>query len=762
MSCDVKGRLRMNRRLIQPLAATLLLGTCAAAIHASSSRFWTVSTQADLLKGQADRVSIDYDGRLVLGPSARSVLDPTAPFIWCLAPGPDGSIYAGGGNDGLVWQIGRDGKSRVAFDAAELEVHALAAAADGTLLVATSPDGKVYRVGSNGSSSVYFDPDDKYIWALAVDTQGRTYVATGDKGVIYRVAPDGKSDVFFRAQATHVTSLVFDRDGQLVAGTESPGRVVRLSPAGKAFVLLDSPYREIRGLRVDRTGAIFAAAVNGKPAAPESAPGAPTAAEPQRNAPVASVSTEITAVTVIDTSAPNVGAPPAPRAAAPPSAKGAVYRIDASGACDLIWEFHDDQPFDLSIEDGGSLLVATGNSGKIYRLAGDPWRAMLVTRVDAQQATSILAQGAAMYVAASNPARVVRLERATAAEGQYLSEVKDAETVAAWGTLTWRAARGAPGQIEITTRSGNTAVPDETWSDWAGPYRRADGEQVTNPPARYLQWKAKLTARPADQSGPVLVSLRIAYQQRNVRPRVASITVYPPGIVFQKPYPAGDPEIAGMGDVPGESRVPAFSAPLGPGAPSPASGPVLGRRMYQKGLQAFAWKAEDDNDDRMVYDLYVRQAGDTAWTRLRRNAADMIVTWDTMAVADGTYVVKVAASDAPNNPAGQALVGELESAAFDVDNGAPVVSLLPTVRSASASTIVFEVTDTQSAVSTVEYSVDSGPWQTAYPVDGAADSRRERYEIRVEGNAAGRVVVRAIDAMNNVVTARVGPEGPGR
>ena len=752
----------MNRRLIQLLVATLLLGTCAAAIHASSARFWTVSTQADLLKGQSDRLSIDYDGRLVLGPSARSVLDPTAPFIWCLAPGPDGSIYAGGGNDGLVWQIGRDGKSRVAFDAAELEVHALASAADGTLLAATSPDGRVYRVGADGSSSVFFDPDDKYIWALAVDTQGRTYVATGDKGIIYRVAPDGKSEVFFRTQATHVTSLVFDRDGQLVAGTESPGRVVRLSPAGKAFVLLDSPYREIRGLRIDKAGTIFAAAVNGKPAASEAAPAAPAVAEPPRNAPVASVSTEIMAVTIIDTSAPNVGAPPAQRAAAPQAAKGAVYRIDAGGASDLIWESHDDQPFDLAIEDGGSLLVATGNSGKIYRLAGDPWRAMLVSRVDAQQATSLLTQGGATYVAASNPARVVRLDRAAATEGQYLSEVKDADTVATWGTLTWRAAQGAPGQIEVSTRSGNTAVPDDTWSDWAGPYQHADGDQVKSPPARYLQWKAALKRRPAEQAGPALVSLSIAYLQRNVRPRVTTITVYPPGIVFQRPYPAGDPEIAGMGDVPGESRVPAFSTPLGPGSQSPAAGPTLGRRMYQKGLQAFAWKAEDGNDDRMEYDLYIRRAGDTAWKRLRHNAADLIVTWDTMAAADGTYVVKVAASDAPGNPAGQALIGELESAAFDVDNGAPAINVLPSAPGASASTIVFEVTDAQSAVSTVEYSVDSGAWQSAYPVDGAADSRRERYEIRVEGSAAGRVVLRAIDAMNNVVTARVGPEGTGR
>ena len=130
----------MNRRVLRPLAVSLFAaGLLAAGVFvvadASSARFWRVSTQADLLKGQSERLSIDYDGRLVLGPSTRSVFAPTSPFVWCLAAGPDGSVYAGGGNDGLVWHVDRDGKTRVAFDAQELEVHAIATAADGALLV---------------------------------------------------------------------------------------------------------------------------------------------------------------------------------------------------------------------------------------------------------------------------------------------------------------------------------------------------------------------------------------------------------------------------------------------------------------------------------------------------------------------------------------------------------------------------------------------------------------------------------------------------
>jgi hypothetical protein len=756
----------MYRRVTRPLpislfAAGLFVASVFAVADASSARFWRVSTQADLLKGQSERLSIDYDGRLVLGPSTRSVFAPTSPFVWCLAAGPDGSVYAGGGNDGLVWQIDRDGRSRVAFDAQELEVHAIATAADGALLVATSPDGKVYRVAAGGSPTVFFDPEDKYIWALVVDAQSRVYVATGDKGVIYRVSADGKGEVFYRTQTTNVTSLLVGRDGQIVAGTESPGRVLRITPAGKAFVALESPYREIRGLRADGSGRVYAAAVNGKPSTPES-PAPTPSAEPPRNAPVASVSAEIMAVTIIDTSSAASGAVPAQRPQPEPAAKGAVYRIDAGGGSEIIWEFRDDQPFDLLVEDGGGLLVATGNAGKIFRLAGEPWRAMLLTRFDAQQVTAMLGAGSARYFATSNPAHVVRVDAGRSADGQFLSDAKDAGTVASWGTLTWRAIETVPGTVQISTRAGNTPVPDDTWSNWAGPYQRADGEAVKSPPARYLQWKAVLKGQAGDVSGPALVSMSIAYLQQNRRPRVASITVYPPGIVFQKPYPTGEADIAGLGEGPPEARVPVFSAPLGGAPPSPSAGPALGRRMYQKGLQAFTWKADDENDDRLQYDLSYRQAGDAAWKSLRRSATDQIAVWDTMSVPDGTYILKIAATDAPNNPPETALVGELLSEAFDVDNGAPVITVQQVVRDGAATKVTIEVTDSFSSISTVEYSLDTGRWQPAYPVDGAADSRQERFEIRVDGEAAGRVVIRAADTMNNAGTARVTGAATGR
>ena len=121
-----------------------------------------------------------------------------------------------------------------------------------------------------------------------------------------------------------------------------------------------------------------------------------------------------------------------------------------------------------------------------------------------------------------------------------------------------------------------------------------------------------------------------------------SITVHPPGIVFQKPFTTGEPDLAGFEDQTTPERKLAQAAAL-QGRRSPA----LGRRTYQKGLQTLVWRADDDNDDELVYDVLYRREGETAWKALRRDVADTILVWDTTTVPNGTYFVKVVASDAP-------------------------------------------------------------------------------------------------------------------
>jgi len=123
--------------------------------------------------------------------------------------------------------------------------------------------------------------------------------------------------------------------------------------------------------------------------------------------------------------------------------------------------------------------------------------------------------------------------------------------------------------------------------------------------------------------------------------------------------------------------------------------------------------------------------------------------------------VKVVASDAPSNPLVTALSGELDSAAFEVDNTPPSINVT-NVRVVGGRTVIsFDVKDDHSPIRGVEYSPDGQRWRGVFPVDGIADSREEHYELPIEGELGERgITLRASDAMNNVSTTHV--DAPAR
>jgi hypothetical protein len=177
------------------------------------------------------------------------------------------------------------------------------------------------------------------------------------------------------------------------------------------------------------------------------------------------------------------------------------------------------------------------------------------------------------------------------------------------------------------------------------------------------------------------------------------------------------------------------------------------RKLYQRGLQTFSWKAEDPNGDGLVYDVQYRAVGDAKLRTLRKGTTETVLAWDTSTVPNGRYIVKVVARDTPGNPEALALAGEKESAPFDVDNTPPLVG----VR-LEGGRVKVSVEDDWSLIKKAEYSVDGGRWHEVHPVDGINDARQESYEI-VPGPfgepGPHLVVVRATDLLGNVASARV-------
>jgi sugar lactone lactonase YvrE len=718
----------------------------AATASAAQPQFWRIEGARDFLQGEAIGLSIDSEGRVRLAPTAKQLFSPETPYVWALARDGQGAIYAGTGNDGKVFRI--QGETGALFyDAPELEVHALAVGPDGRVYVGTSPEGKVWAVGGDGKAESFFDPAEKYIWALAFDKQGRLLVATGSEGRIYRVEKDGKAVSLLTSGETHVTALATDGAGRVYAGSAPGGILYRIDTTGKVFVLHDAAYREVKALAVGGDGNLYAAVVDGAekeeraapPAAPVAVPAVPTG--------------EVT-VTETFTLPPTVALPPqapAARVAMPApggTAKGALLRIAASGEVDTVWSSSEETPHSLLATPQG-VLLGCGDKGKIYRIKDDRTWTMLAT-FPAEQVTALQADaGGAVVLATSNPAKVHVLQPASGTTGTFTSKVQDTDTVSSWGRIRWQATVPAGTRVLVYSRSGNTGTPDTTWSDWSAAYTHAEGDAVSSERARFLQVKATLEG--TREASPMLDTITTAFLQRNLRPQMQSVTVHPPGEVFQKPLSlTGEIEILGLDTPP----VPPEARPGGPRMPQMAA-TAYSRKLYQKGIQTLSWRADDPNQDTLSYDVHYRPVGDTRHRLLRKGLTEAVLAWDTSTVPNGRYVVRITARDDPSNPEALALSTDKESEPFDVDNTPPEVNASLTQPSPPRVRAI--VRDDSSLVRRTEYAIDGGRWEEVHPVDGINDAQEEVYDFSPPALAAGPhvIVVRATDLLGNVSTARV-------
>ena len=137
---------------------------------------------------------------------------------------------------------------------------------------------------------------------------------------------------------------------------------------------------------------------------------------------------------------------------------------------------------------------------------------------------------------------------------------------------------------------------------------------------------------------------------------------------------------------------------------------------------------------------------------------DNFYTIDGATLADGRYIIKIVASDAPDNPQGQALTGERLSEPVDIDNTPPVLRVVTAPQSGgTGNRVVFDVDDATGKIKRGDFSLDGTPWTPLFPDDGIADSGHERYSIDLPVLASGEhtVSLRAFDGSGNVGTLSV-------
>jgi hypothetical protein len=714
----------------------LVLISLVPLIYATHPTEAVSSSYAEFLGGEFDGVSLTSDGKLILAPEIVERLDTSEAFVYAAVADKGGTVFLGTGNNGKIFRLSDGSDTKEWAKLEEAGVYALAVDSSNRLYAGTAPEGRVYRFDNSGKADIFFDPTDKYIWDLAIDSQDNVFVATGPRGMIYRVDPQGNSSTHYDSEDAHIVELEWDLDGNLLAGSASEGLLYRISSAGKAFLLYDSSLEEVKSVTVDRYGNVYAAVLSG-----ESKPGeAKKNANSAKSAKPSSIRTST--VTVSGTSN---------------GSNLEVYRIDKENLVETLYSSSDEIAFDLSVRDDGRLLIATGNKGRVLSVTPDRF-VTLVAESGEEQVTQFVNSSKGFYFATSNLGRVFEMVPKPAKKGVYESKVLDAGVQALWGNIRWSVLNGSGAGVTLFTRSGNRKDPDGTWNEWSGPYQDSQGSQISSPSARYLQWKVEFApeqrseALLTDQNAVDLVS--VSYMQRNVAPKVTSVTVHPPGVTFIKPptvnpasgVPPGGPEGAHAKSLPKSLlRIDASRAAAPP------------RRIFVPGARSFSWKAADPNNDSVVFSLYLRAQGESNWIPVAQELSETYYTLDGISYPDGLYFLKVLASDRPGNPASSAQEDELVSNAFTIANSIPVVEWETPLIEGQSATIGFTASTVASSIYQVEFSLDGEEWQLVFPEDGIADSKVEKFNIRMEklGRGPHTLRVRVVDRVGNLGTHSV-------
>jgi WD40 repeat protein len=683
-------------------------------LPAQGTRLWVQSRSEDFEKGQPQSIAISSRGYLESGPGLRSVLLTPSTYIWAVASDNQGNAYIGTGSPATVLKVTPAGTSTKLFTTKELTVQTVRVGPDGSVYAATVPGGKVYRIkpGQSGldetTATVVFDASTahnadaakpggdpaRYIWDLAFDPQGALYIATGGPAAIYKVdlskdAPH--AELFFESDEQHIRCLLFEPNGDLIAGSDGGGLVYRIGKDRKGLVIYDAPKREVTALARSADGRLYVAAVGEKTKSP-------LPPLPVQGVAVATATITIVTPGSVQASSSNGLIPDGSE----------VDELSAQGAPRKLWATREDVVYALRATPQG-LLAATGNRGRIYRIAEDG-SYLDLARAETGQATAFADAPEGFYVATSNTGRLYKLNNQPAAQGTYLSDVLDSGVFSRFGRMEVNADGG---NYEIFARSGNVENPERNWSDW----RKITPNNGTSgvPAARFVQWKAVI------DPGAQVDSVGINYLPVNIAPVVDEIAVEPGARANQTAPQPGQPQQITI-NLPSGQNTLSYNQ-------DPSTAPLAAVR--DRSAVTARWAAHDENGDELVFDVYVRGDGEKNWRLLRSHITERFYSFDSIRIPDGGYRIRVVASDAPAHMLGDALTSARESDRFIIDTTPPVLTALQGSLQSGVLHAGFVATDQTSPIARAEYSIDAGRWQFLEPVGKLSDSLTEHYDFTV-------------------------------
>lgn len=676
-----------SARAIGALAVTVTSLVVAPA-EAVGTRSFQLDSIDDFKGGDLTGVSVDSSGNLRAGLSLGALPIADASSVWSSVVLGDGAVLLGTGNDGKVFRV-RGGKAEEAATTGQMAVSAMAQAWNGDVILGTFPEGKLFKISGDGKSSgaaaaFVTLPGAEDIWGLAYDANAKAlYAATGPEGKLFRIDQSGKAQVYFDSDEPHLTSVAVADDGTVYAGSNGKGLLYKLTGPGRASVLYDFDADDVKAIAIAKNGAIYAIANKYTE----------TFTAPKRNKP----------------------GPPAPQPTKTGRpGKGVLMRFGKDGIAEPMLDDDDTHYVSLALGDDGTPYVGTGVEGRLYTV-DDNHLSRLVADTDERQVGAVVMAGAHKFIATSDPVVFHEVKGQGGADAVWSSKVLDAGLRASFGRLTWR----SQGQVALSTRTGNTATPDSTWSSWSADLA-APGD-VKSPPARYVQVRGRWSKEPA----AILREITLSFVTDNARAIVTSIDA----------TPRNQARSLRTGIVASGGEAPRASSSI-----------------------KLSWKVDNVDLDELRYRVSYRLDSQSTWRDLLKPGEKLTRTeydWDTAALPEGTYRIKVEASDELANPPDRVLTHSLESGTVLVDNTPPVFKSL----AINGRRLTGEVVDGLGPIARIEVSLaGTDEWRPIYPKDGVFDEPAEDFDANIAAlipPGSHIVAVRAYDSAGNAVSRDV-------
>jgi len=798
-----------NRTWLYTCVAACLVTTSALAVKPGE---WLHQTEADFQAAELDHTVVTNLGRVELSRASDKLaeLPDDQTIIYDLARTADGKTYLAIGPTGRLGHLDDEGKIQTLIEYKQEQIFALLA--DGTALwVAVSgAKSRLDKIVDGQIAQSIELKETRYVWDMLL-YDGKLWVATGTEGKVFHIDPAGGEEIApaiaLDAGPKNVLCLGIDGKGQVYAGTDGEGLVFRITPQADiekpyaTYVMYDATEPEIGALLVRPDGTVFAGTADaqqarpgrlaeaiaeekgttespddegdgggddgddggddgqpqppddpGQQPKPDPVPGDGDGADGQQAQPVVPAKPTARQYTALRKEVAkrlaearkgkplqagpgggNRSAGLRPRRPSGGAGGGnqakegnAVYQISTDG---FVREVFRETVMVLSMAEGdGKLYITTGNEGQVYRVDPGSEEITVLADLEVQQVPAMMFDDGKVLIGTANPGRIVRLGSGFAPTGTFTSDPLDASQPSMFGAMQVQADLPEGTKVSVQTRSGNVGDPEQGhWSDWTEAQLIAPPAagmpvyvKVQSPTARFLQYK--LTLESAGDASPAVSKIAMKYLLPNMRPKINSLK-------------AAYPENNGNNGLPVAVKM------------------------------NIEWEAADADGDQLQFKLETKRLGtDQPYIELEDEITANNYEWDTRAMPDGRYLIRLTASDVKDNVPGQVRTAARVSAPVLVDNSSPAIGNIEAGKGEKPDQVTIKATaqDELSVIADFRYSLNGKKdWNAVLPADMIYDSTSEQMSFTIPDLSPGTHVItlRAADAMGNVryasVTAKV-------